>query len=648
MRKTILSIIVLLILLLVPTMVFAAEGDVAKVGEESFATFEEALDAAKQNGEALVLLETLEIGKDATINIEGVNITGESGVNPLFLIEDASVIINGNGTISTTNGDAFSVLGNTGSDYETVAINSELEIGANVKVTARDNCIYIKGNGAKADVYGSLTSTGEYATIQGNGQDSSANTVINIYDGATILHANNHAIYQPQSGELNIYGGTIKGKTGVEIRAGKLLVEEGTNITATYNGLIVEPNGNGTTTTGAGIAVAQHTTGKSIDVVVNGGTIKGYYALNESNPQKNADDVLANVSIEINDGIFETIDGPVAVCSDSKKLSIAGGTFNKEVDKAYLVEGVTAEKDSNGNYVVGTRYNVVIKDVVNGTVISSVEKAMEGEEVQLTVNPALDYELSKLTVLNADNNEVEVVNGAFTMPAGGVTVIVEFEKIIPPMDYIISGNETENNNIGVVESEKVVETLDASLKADTKLNQKVEEERQKGNQVTIEIVVGELDKNAVSEEEKQKILQTVAANQTVHQYFDISVLVRTNQTELGKITELTEKMKFSMEISKDLIQEGRKFYILKIHGDEVERIEAVLNGTKLEFETSQFSTFALAYEDVENSTSVPAEGEKDDTPKTGAINIPVYVWITLAGMALVGIVTTKKSSKHSK
>ena len=238
------------------------------------------------------------------------------------------------------------------------------------------------------------------------------------------------------------------------------------------------------------------------------------------------------------------------------------------------------------------------------------------------------------------------------MPDCGVIVTAEFSKIIPPMDYIISGDKTENN-LGVVESEKVVETLDTSLKADTELNKKVEEERQKGNQVTVEIVVEELDKNAVSEEDKQKILQNVAANQKVHQYFDISVLVRTNETELGKLTQLTEKMKFSIEISKDLIQEGRKFYILKLHGDKVERIETVLNGTKLEFETDQFSTFALAYEDVKTTGTAKPEkdiidGEKDETPKTGVINIPLYVWVSIAGMALVGILTTKKKSKHSK
>ena len=117
------------------------------------------------------------------------------------------------------------------------------------------------------------------------------------------------------------------------------------------------------------------------------------------------------------------------------------------------------------------------------------------------------------------------------MPDSAVTVKAEFTKIIPTMDYVISGNETENSNIGVVETEKTVETLDTSLKADEELNQKVEEERQNGNQVTVEITMEELDEKSVKEEEKQKILQNMKENQTVHQYFDISILVRTNEKE---------------------------------------------------------------------------------------------------------------------
>lgn len=310
-------------------------------------------------------------------------------------------------------------------------------------------------------------------------------------------------------------------------------------------------------------------------------------------------------------------------------------------------------------------YAIKIEESTNGKVTASVEKAVEGEKVKLTVTPNMDYELSKLTVLDADNKEIEVVDGEFIMPAGGVTVKAEFTKIIPPMDFIISGNETENNNIGVVESEKTVETLDTSLKADKELSQKVEEERQKGNQVTVEITMEELDNKDVKEEEKQKILETIEENQTVHQYFDISVLVKTNEKELGKLTQLTDKMKFSMEISKDLIKEGRKFFILKLHGDKVEEIEAVLNGTKLEFETDQFSTFALAYEDAkandnltDEDASQGAPGESIEQPKEEPkeevkeetkenVNVPntgdnIALYVVLAVIAITGIVISKK------
>lgn len=225
------------------------------------------------------------------------------------------------------------------------------------------------------------------------------------------------------------------------------------------------------------------------------------------------------------------------------------------------------------------------------------------------------------------------------------------------IDFVIPDDKTEDNNIGIIETEKVKETLDTSLKADTQLNEKVEEATKKGEAVKVEIKMEALKNDTVKEEEKQLILQNVRPNQKVHQYFDISVLVTADQIELGKLTQLTDKIKFSIEISKDLIQDGRTFYILKLHNGEVKRIDGVLNGMNLEFKTDEFSTFALAYEDIETSGSVEPEqepskdvsnGEKDETPKTGEINIPTYVWISIAGIALIGLATTKKSSKHSK
>ena len=221
------------------------------------------------------------------------------------------------------------------------------------------------------------------------------------------------------------------------------------------------------------------------------------------------------------------------------------------------------------------------------------------------------------------------------------------------VDFVLPEDKTENNNIGIVESEKVKDTLDSSLKADKELNEKVENAKQNGETVKVEIKMDALEINNVKEEEKQIILQTVKPNQKVHQYFDISVLVTSNQKEIGKLTQLTNKVKFSLEISKDLIQEGRTFYIIKIHNGEVKRIEAKLNGTNLEFETDEFSTFALAYEDVENSESGEAEKEpasnvndkeKDETPKTGSIDVPIYLYVILACVSLIGIFIKKQEN----
>ena len=71
---------------------------------------------------------------------------------------------------------------------------------------------------------------------------------------------------------------TATKECGIEIRSGSLTVNGG-KITSIASPTHVQSNGNGTSTTGAGIAVAQHTTTKEITVNILGGTISGYTAL---------------------------------------------------------------------------------------------------------------------------------------------------------------------------------------------------------------------------------------------------------------------------------------------------------------------------------------------------------------------------------
>lgn len=111
----------------------------------------------------------------------------------------------------------------------------------------------------------------------------------------------------------------------------------------------VNPNGNGTTTNGAGIAVAQHTTKLPIDVTLNGSIVKGYTAFYQSNPQKNSAEDIAKIKVSITGGTFTAInEGTNAVYSENLTYFVTGGTFSSDPGD-YLAEGYVAAKDDTGD-----------------------------------------------------------------------------------------------------------------------------------------------------------------------------------------------------------------------------------------------------------------------------------------------------------
>lgn len=150
-------------------------------------------------------------------------------------------------------------------------------------------------------------------------------------DGATI-ESDGHGIYQAGVSDIVVKNANITGSTAIEVRAGSMTIESGT-FTATAAEYSCNPNGNGTTTEGAALAIAQHTTKKDISVTVNGGTFKGIKALNESNPQNN--DPAPQVDLKVVGGTFN---GDVSI-TDNGNTSITGGTFSGLSALDYLASG---------------------------------------------------------------------------------------------------------------------------------------------------------------------------------------------------------------------------------------------------------------------------------------------------------------------
>lgn len=300
------------------------------------------------------LESTIEIkdGVEVTISLDktggALEITANDTVDPLFKVTDGKLIFDGVGRI-TGNVDVFYLLGNTAGGVT----KAELEIGEGIEVVSNtSNAVYLKGKGAKLDVYGDLVSNStKYAAIQGNGNPESAGTVINIYEGATVEAPSNTAIYHPQDGELNVLGGEITGTTGIEMRAGKLTVKGGT-IVGTAVPTTTKENGNGSTTEGAGIAIVQHTTELDLSAVVEGGTVKGYTALYHNNTENNSDEAAAKVSLKVTGGTFEaTNEGKNAIYSDAKENFITGGEFKGAVDEKFVSEDLETKVIDGVTYI---------------------------------------------------------------------------------------------------------------------------------------------------------------------------------------------------------------------------------------------------------------------------------------------------------
>ena len=289
-----------------------------------------------------------------------------------YMTADSKVIVDLNGkTVSggadfyagdltikngTVEGTVWVNASTTDAKYNHLTVAADATIGkGDYAVVLYQAMVGANNFGSTIDVYGKLNGM---LWVQGNIKTdlkSATNPcVINVHDGAEIedkTDATNVGIALNGAAILNVGKATIAGSTGIEVRAGQMTLN-GATVIGKATPMTVKPNGNGTTTDGAGIAVAQHTTKLPIEVTINSGAISGYTAFYESNPQNNAAEDLAKINIAVKGGEFKTINGgTVAVYSADKTGFITGGTFTSD-PSAYCATGKTGIVSGNV-YTVG-------------------------------------------------------------------------------------------------------------------------------------------------------------------------------------------------------------------------------------------------------------------------------------------------------
>ena len=361
------------------------------IGDQQFASLSDAAEAAHAN-DIIVMTVNYELTETVTFDVPVViNLGGNTlKINVTNGVGDGICFTNGKNVIRNGTIDHIST-----SSMSNAAAISSLNKGTKVSIDALTITIYesssgftyglFVNNGASAVLSNGTNITGVAGDgdgvttgvlIQGNGVEGE--TSLTIYEGVTIdttgyaisgngnrhgtsitinggqINSDTTAIYNPQNGSLEINGGTIIGEsTGIEIRAGSLTMNDGTVI-GMGSETVSTPNGDGVTTSGAGIAIVQHTTKLPIEVNIIGGTVQGATALYENNTQSNAPEDIQKIEIAVSGGTFEgTGENGVAVNVADVGDFITGGSFNTEPSQDYIPDGITTENDPDtGNVVV--------------------------------------------------------------------------------------------------------------------------------------------------------------------------------------------------------------------------------------------------------------------------------------------------------
>ena len=337
----------------------------AKVGETSYYTMDEAFHAAVASGETLYLLRDYTTGaeqnsgsKSFAIDLDGHTwtYTGTNTNCAAFQINYSDVTLTvKNGTVVSNSmvGLIPSAMGGT------ITYNNAGLVFENVTMTAKGHSgIETNGN-----------NTNDAVTLK--------NSTLNVPNG--------FGIYFPSSGTLTINNSTINAKTmGVQVCSGSLSINEGSAITVTGDAVPKTEN-DGAIQDGAAISVVDRTGYKGLGKVeVKNGSFTA-----------KTDEALKAYKYENKEeGKFD---------NDDKKLTVTGGAFSNDVKDYVAADFTTANITTSGEttYYVGKE-----------TVEAAAAKAPSGSTVTVTQGDAeLKNVPSGVTVKNTNTGNVTVNGG---------------------------------------------------------------------------------------------------------------------------------------------------------------------------------------------------------------------------------------------
>ena len=293
----------------------------AKVGETSYYTMEEAFKAQK-TGEAIVLLRdytTASKFNSGSIN-RVVDLNGHTWTYTGTRMNEAAFEINyPNASLTVKNG--------------TIISNSL--VGLIPSASKMDGTIIAYDNARLVFEGVYMTSNGG-SGIETNGNNTNDSVTLK---NSTLNVPNGFGIYFPSSGTLTIDNSKINAKTmGVQVCSGELNINAGSAITVTGDAVPKAEN-DGAIQDGAAISIVNRTGYKGLsNIVITGGTFTAK---------------AGNDAIKAYD--WNNAENKGSDFTKADLVAVSGGTFSSEVNKDYLAKGYRLTKTGE-SYGVTAKY----------------------------------------------------------------------------------------------------------------------------------------------------------------------------------------------------------------------------------------------------------------------------------------------------
>ena len=379
-----------------------AKAYLAKVGDTSYYTMDEAFKAQTASGEAIVLLRDYTTGStfnsgsiDRTVDLAGHTwtCTGKDANSAAFEIN------NPNATLIVKNGKVVSsqlvgLIPSANSMSGPIAYdNSTLEFEGVEMTTTAHSGIETNGN-----------NTNDTVTLR--------NSTLNVPNG--------FGIYFPSSGTLTIDNSVINAKTmGVQVCAGSLNISGAkTAITVSGDGIPKTIN-DGAIEDGAAISIVNRTGYKGLsEIKVEGGTFtaKG-----------------TNAAVKA----YNWKDLTPSDFTQNDKVSVSGGTFSSAVDKSLCADGYIPTQNADGTYSVKEgQYVAEVNGAKYATLAEAIDAAQDGQTVTLLADATEDVVISKSITLDLGSKTLTNTNaGKATISVTGGTVTVQNGSVIGGTSY---------------------------------------------------------------------------------------------------------------------------------------------------------------------------------------------------------------------